>query len=657
MEVYGMLKTIMDLWHEYYHELCADPSETLLVDQPEASGPVALASNKRAAPDEPAQAEGSKKKRRTTGRSTARANFAKIAETRSRGGLGSDDAREQNPTSFQPRPSSWQQPRPTPSVLRRRCSSSVTFTSLMEQDAGVRDARDGKAYAPPGACLITSESGPLGAVKRYNIVSIEDSDPIPESNAWGVDNLDAALKSDANVVYLRTDWANSLEMGCWTFVPPPEVLRTIMQRLLFLRSNNVNAPWHIVFPPSNTNSYQLVPLKLADTIITRRPHAPRASHPVAPAFYLPPYTDFPLLGPSTAHPYFVIYEALPHFDACTLEREMDDALLRVYSTLVHIHSLWDELAELPVKQDALSPLDAKVESRTPELRSSPSPQEMSMWGAVDRAYKLLDLGAAWDMVNVLDNSADCTIKLRKDWGATFEEQHWTPAPTRVVLRQITLELLRCRRTGLHRSWSRICDPTKTYEYTFVPLKLGKLVILRHNNDVPGVPTATACIPPYSNFPRLSVRGLHPYFVILSAWSAFCTNEKELGTLHMEYYGMLKTIVGFWYDRIVELREDQAKWEQACWDVERAAEQEQVHEQEKLQGQVQGHGHEQQQGPSTAGSHSSDTLLDQPTHLKNPSPSDQPPLIGQPDASEPVAPAPDKRAAPGEPVPPDGSKRR
>ncbi|KAA1473822.1 hypothetical protein DENSPDRAFT_298144 [Dentipellis sp. KUC8613] len=177
-------------------------------------------------------------------------------------------------------------------------------------------------------------------------------------------------------------------MGCWTFVPPPEVLRTILQRLLFLRSNHINAPWDIVYPPSTTNRYQLVPLKLANTVITRL-HAPRTDtpHPVVPALYLSPYLDFPALGPSSAHPYFVIHEALAHLDAHAYEREMDEPLLRVYSALVHVRALWRELARWPVKRAALDlpgdlsrRLDAKGEPEVLHSRSRgpASPERMSV---------------------------------------------------------------------------------------------------------------------------------------------------------------------------------------------------------------------------------------------------------------------------------------
>ncbi|TFY52774.1 hypothetical protein EVG20_g10407 [Dentipellis fragilis] len=253
---------------------------------------------------------------------------------------------------------------------------------------------------------------------------------------------------------------------------------------------------------------------------------------------------------------------------------------------------------------------------------------------------LLDLGAAWGMENVLDKSADCIIILRKDWNATFEEQHWMLVPVKITLRQILFDLLLWKTTGIHRPWNEVCDPAKPYAYELVPFTLGSLVIQRNSRDKYG-PTTDTFEAPYAKFPKLSPCGLHPYFVIFSAYTAFRENEHALKYDHMDTYALLKTIVDLWYEYLTELREDQAKWEQASWDAERAEEQEQVCEQEQAQEQAQGHGHEQQPVPPAEGNFSSDTLLDQPTHLENPGPSDQPPLVGQTDASEPTASAPDR----------------
>ena len=45
---------------------------------------------------------------------------------------------------------------------------------------------------------------------------------------------------------VRADWKYSLERSLWTLIPSAEVLNTILQRLLSLRSQNLNSSWNIV---------------------------------------------------------------------------------------------------------------------------------------------------------------------------------------------------------------------------------------------------------------------------------------------------------------------------------------------------------------------------------------------------------------------------
>ena len=45
---------------------------------------------------------------------------------------------------------------------------------------------------------------------------------------------------------VRADWKNSLENSLWTLIPSTEALNTILQRLLSLRSQNLNSSWNIV---------------------------------------------------------------------------------------------------------------------------------------------------------------------------------------------------------------------------------------------------------------------------------------------------------------------------------------------------------------------------------------------------------------------------
>ncbi|TFY52776.1 hypothetical protein EVG20_g10409 [Dentipellis fragilis] len=222
------------------------------------------------------------------------------------------------------------------------------------------------------------------------------------------------------------------------------------------------------------------------------------------------------------------------------------------------------------------------------------------------ALKMLGMGSAWDMEGILDKRAECTITLRKDWNATFEEQRWTLVPPKTMLRQIIRKLIECKTTGIYRPWNEFPLDSASSSSTAIPKE--------RPAPKPGRFTA-----PYEDFPLLTSRVLHPYFVILSAYTAFHANEGRLKYRQLDTYGLLKIITGLWSDRLTQLREERESWEQESW----AQEQLQLEE------------------PTAMGDKRSETLVGSPGTLD-------------------AVPALDnlKRNAPDEPSQPgDGKKRR
>ncbi|TFY52775.1 hypothetical protein EVG20_g10408 [Dentipellis fragilis] len=229
-----------------------------------------------------------------------------------------------------------------------------------------------------------------------------------------------------------------------------------------------------------------------------------------------------------------------------------------------------------------------------------------------RVKELEDLRPVWGVEARYGEMPETMIILRKDWNATFRDQHWTLVPVKDMLTDIILQLLECKATGVYRPWNEICNPAITFRYELVSFKLGDLDILRSRSNPRG---ADLFSPPYAQFPNLTSRPLHPYFVILSAWTAFRANEKTLGPRHIETYGLLRTIIDLWYERREELPHDDEDEDEEEGDLDLDL------------------------GEAPAGSDSSDTLVDKPG------------------AAEKLDPALDKRAAPAEPVERSNKKRK
>ncbi|KAI0316273.1 hypothetical protein OF83DRAFT_1127836 [Amylostereum chailletii] len=213
------------------------------------------------------------------------------------------------------------------------------------------------AAAPSPSCLITNESVPFGAIKPYFVVSpdsLSEEEVAKLRASWIMD--DNEFSSEYNEVHLRADWAGSLSRDSWTFVPPPDALQSILRKLIFLKSGGKNSAWFSVYPKEKSYNYRFVPFDLQGAVITRiisgSGHNP--NHAPVPTIYLPPYMDFPSVK-SNAHPYFVIYEALAQFHSRARSDELTEEQLQIYSTLVHINSLWEELREFPSQEVAVKP--------------------------------------------------------------------------------------------------------------------------------------------------------------------------------------------------------------------------------------------------------------------------------------------------------------
>ncbi|VDB91767.1 unnamed protein product [Peniophora sp. CBMAI 1063] len=173
----------------------------------------------------------------------------------------------------------------------------------------------------------------------------------PEA-AWGMTPTDWSSQSK---IPLRVDWKHSYERALWTLIPSDEVLSTILQRLLMLRSRGFNSSWSVVLPPGETYRYTFVPLALEGITITRQPYTARPTRqPVAPNVYLPPYTGFPELA-CAAHPYIAILAAVAHLRQH--EQKLSPEQLQAYSMMEHIRSLWIQLSSKIIDDSVLPSIE------------------------------------------------------------------------------------------------------------------------------------------------------------------------------------------------------------------------------------------------------------------------------------------------------------
>ncbi|TFY72563.1 hypothetical protein EVG20_g451 [Dentipellis fragilis] len=155
----------------------------------------------------------------------------------------------------------------------------------------------------------------------------------------------------------------------------------------------------------------------------------------------------------------------------------------------------------------------------------------------------VNLGDACGIYDIRVKCVENSIKLRRDWIATFEQRCWTLIPVKDTLVDILTKLLECKNMKINRPWGVICSHKHAYRYQLVSFRLGNLTIISQN---PEPPHTTSYPAPYTKFPELTHRGLHPYWAIISAWTAFRANEKVLRPHDIEIYGLLNTIVDLWY---------------------------------------------------------------------------------------------------------------
>ncbi|TFY67722.1 hypothetical protein EVG20_g3850 [Dentipellis fragilis] len=168
-----------------------------------------------------------------------------------------------------------------------------------------------------------------------------------------------------------------------------------------------------------------------------------------------------------------------------------------------------------------------------------------------------DLGNSWHLgSSAQQKRAENTVILRRDWHVTFVRKLWTLVPVKDTLTSIILQLLKCTEGGFNRAWDVICAPKQAYFYQLVSFKLGNLAIIRIEefysaNQHPrrssrNESCGTFYYSPYTDFPKLTSSQLHPYFVILTALSAFRANEGILTPGQVETYALLKMIRDLWY---------------------------------------------------------------------------------------------------------------
>lgn len=112
-----------------------------------------------------------------------------------------------------------------------------------------------------------------------------------------------------------------------------------------------------VWPQRESYTYDFVPLSLGRTII-HRDDTDSSSF----ASYSPPYEDFPPLCHS-CHPYFVIFSAIQAYEA-HVHKELPDKHWERYAKLRLIASLWEDLRDFPLDENALPSL-LEDQSNTP----------------------------------------------------------------------------------------------------------------------------------------------------------------------------------------------------------------------------------------------------------------------------------------------------
>ncbi|EIM85316.1 uncharacterized protein STEHIDRAFT_140034 [Stereum hirsutum FP-91666 SS1] len=199
-------------------------------------------------------------------------------------------------------------------------------------------------------CLVTQDPCPVQALARVRFLDSADKDQIAKwKTIWGPDfDLDSPL----NTVWLRKDWAATLEAHLWTLIPVQLRLEKTLTALLQWKAKRLRPTMNDICPllnraAGNTYYFTLLPLKLNNYPIIR---TTRTAETLQPTGEIKSYktssttfkADFPSLS-CTLHPFFVIHGALAHFHA-----HLGNPLhLTVYAQLATIINLWEGLLTYP----------------------------------------------------------------------------------------------------------------------------------------------------------------------------------------------------------------------------------------------------------------------------------------------------------------------
>ncbi|KIL59203.1 hypothetical protein M378DRAFT_27122 [Amanita muscaria Koide BX008] len=228
-----------------------------------------------------------------------------------------------------------------------------TYTSL------VTDTKERLRDLDSGRCLITFEKTLAASQQAAYIVArnTKPTDLTKIEKMWKIPSLN--LDSTKNLVTLRADWHLSYDNDDWAFVPAEDILRKILK----YKASSFNMPY-LGFKSQELQDYVFVPLR-----ILRRHYIFRQMKEFKEddeseyeydeqyegedeqhiengevTVHKKPFSWFPVLQ-HHAHPFFVIYNALPKLRKHKyLLRQEDDVLLTLMDK---INRIWKSRLEAP----------------------------------------------------------------------------------------------------------------------------------------------------------------------------------------------------------------------------------------------------------------------------------------------------------------------